>query len=106
MPFRGFSCPTAEFCGFFASYLRDVLILFCDSQLVDKSVRRPTRRITCQVIGESAFQLCELGQERIEIVFGRTINLFDIKEICIRHDDGPPLPDSTVRDQPIDTNPA
>ena len=83
MPFRGFSYPTAEFCGFFVSESRDVLVLFCDFLPVDKSVRRPNRRITGQVTGESAFQIGELGQKRREIVVGGISELLDIEEIGV-----------------------
>ena len=66
MPFRGFSCPTAEICGFFVSDSGDVLVLFFGFHPVDKSVRRPNRRINRQVTGESAFQLGELGKQGIQ----------------------------------------
>ena len=75
MPFRGFSCPTAEFCGFFTSELRDVLVLFLGSSTVDKSVRRPNWRINCQVTGESAFQRCRARRAALTVFDGASISL-------------------------------
>ncbi len=100
MPFRGFSCPMADFCGFFIPVSWDVLILFCHVTPVDKSVRRPNRRINGQAIGDSAFQPIQFGEQCIQIGLCRSIEILDVEEVGIGDDRRPAASERAPRDEP------
>ena len=65
---------------------------------VDKSVRRPNRRINRQVTGESAFEVAEQLEQFSQLILdGASISLghFGVQEVCVRYNSDLTFPHPT-----------
>jgi hypothetical protein len=85
LDFHGFSGPTE----------RDVPVLFCLSNPVDKSV-------ICRIGTESLpLESCKLREERVEIMLGGPLEALDVKQVGVRDYRRLPFADAATGNQAV-----